>query len=153
MATISEIERILDENDRMDYFACPESWGYEYHMEFVENVARFIETHRENLKLIVFHSHGSDLGNYTIRVIDRYTESMIRFLQQIKEKFPDNGVIVSEFFIHNIASFYINIVEELLMHDVQYDEMVRYLRELMEFTYQGWRPLMNWYKFLPWAVK
>jgi AcrR family transcriptional regulator len=152
-STIAEIDRILDENDRMDYFALPESWGYEYHMAFVEEVARFIERHRENLKLIVFHSHGSDLEDYASRVIDRYTESMIRFLQRMKEKFQDNGVNVSEFFIHNLASFYINTVEELLMHDVQDEELVRYLRELMEFTYQGWRPLMNWYTFLPWTVE
>jgi hypothetical protein len=122
-------------------------------MEFAETVAQFIDEHRTNLKLIAFYSHGSDYEKFKSQIIDRYTINMIRFLKLVKEKYPDNGVNVSEFFIHNIASFYINIIEELLMHDVRYNEMLQYLRELMEFAFQGWKPLMNWYAFLPWDVK
>ncbi len=150
--TVREIERILDEAENTDYLEEPEKWSYEYHMEFVESVAGFIDTHRYNLRLIAFHAHGSALENFRERVIERFSANMINFVRTVKSVYPDNGVIVSDFFIHNIASFYVNVIEEILMHDVLYEQMLSYLKEIMEFAFEGWKPLMNWYSFLPWKV-
>lgn len=122
-------------------------------MTIVRDIADYIDTNRESMNLLLFHSHGSDYENFREEITEQFTKSWVVFFKWLNEEYPDNGVNVSEFFLHNMASFYLNVVAEILMHDIPYSGMLTYLEEMMEFVFQGWKPLMNWYKFLPWPVE
>lgn len=151
--TADEIENIIIEHGKKEYLKKPEVWGHEYHMTIVKDIADYIDTNREPMKLLLFHSHGSDFENFREKVTEQFTKSWIVFFKWLNEEYPGNGVNVSDFFLHNMASFYLNVVAEILMHDIPYSSMLTYLEEMMEFVFQGWKPLMNWYKFLPWSVE
>lgn len=150
---MEEIERIIATHGNREYLTVPEVWGYEYHMEIVKKIASFIDSNREAMALLFFHSHGSDYEDFREKITEKFTESWIVFFKWLNEEYPGNGVNVSDFFLHNMASFYVNVVAEILMHDISYSHMLTYLKEMMEFVFQGWKPLMNWYRFLPWPVE
>ncbi len=147
--TVSAIRLILDDLRSVDYLQRPESWTLEYHMGVVTAVADFIEKHRKNLELLAFSSAGSELEDFAEEIIDHYTEYSLGFISRARELYPQANITISEFFVHNIVSFYISTVREILMHRVSYTEMKEILSETMQFTYHGWKPLMDWYRFIP----
>jgi len=151
--TACEIEGVISEQSKLGYLKRPEVWGHDYHMSIAKEIAAFIDTNREAMTLLLFHSHGSDYENFREKITEIFTESWVVFFKWLNEEYPDNGVNVSDFFLHNMASFYLNVVAEILMHNISYSSMLSYLEEMMEFVFQGWKPLMNWYKFLPWPVE
>ena len=151
--TVSIIEKLLTDYGNREILKRPEVWGHDYHISMAEHIAVFLDHNREALSLLFFHSHGSDYEDFRDNIAEKFTESWIQFFTWLNEEYPDNGVHVSDFFLHNMASFYLNIAAEILMHNISYSDMITYLEEIMEFAFQGWKPLMNWYKFLPWDVE
>ncbi len=145
--TVDEINRMLDRESTHDYLNDPESWSYDYHIKIVDQIADFIDMHRNNLNLLAFYSHGSALESFKENLVERCTEIFMQFIKVVRQEFPDSRIEVSDFFVHNIVSFYIRSVEEILMHDIESAKMKLYLRELMQFTYFGWKSLMNEYAF------
>ena len=144
--TITEIKKAFDivEERHSNLFEKEYRWSFEWHEREMDKVVDFIDAHRTNLHLILFKSHGSSIYNFKEYIIERYTDIFDIFIKTAGKRNPEFKDKVSKFFIHNISSFYINVVSELVMHDVPYKEMKRYMKEIVTFTYYGNKELMNW---------
>lgn len=141
--TIEHIEMVYNNYDDMDYINDPDKWGLEYHFDFIQRVVLFIDKHRDNLKLLLFKSQGSELEGYKEELIERYTAMMIKSMHVMREMNPDAVKDVSHFFIHTISSTYANVFTELLMHDLPPEEMLKNMNELMLFMFNGWNSFLN----------
>ncbi|MBN2039804.1 MAG: helix-turn-helix transcriptional regulator [Spirochaetes bacterium] len=141
--TLTAIEKTIKIYSEMNYLDDDYQWSLEYHLKFVDQIANFLDSHRENLKLILFKSEKSKLGSFKEDFLEWYTELMNRNMAILKKEFPDEINNISDFFIHTVTSFYLNVVIEILMHDLKLEEMQKNLRELMMFLYHGWDSLMN----------
>ncbi len=120
------------------------AWSLEYHLDQIPAISKFIDNNRESLTLLFFRSHGSSYENYKDELIDRYTGIIARNYKVYRAIRPQMNANVSDFFYHNLSSLYMNIMCEVLMHDVSYEDMLIYLKEMMMFAYGGGKALMKW---------
>ncbi|MCI1778516.1 MAG: TetR/AcrR family transcriptional regulator [Bacteroidales bacterium] len=102
-----------------------------------------IHHYKEDFKLLLFGASGSSLENYREKCIDRYTEMGKEYIEIVNKKYPDINSNISYFFIHILSSWWISIVSELVMHDLSYDELQKFIYEYMEYATAGWKRIMN----------
>ena len=118
-------------------------WSYQYHIEIIPILARFIEDNREILELLVFKSYGSSLEKFKDEVIDLFTEQSLGFMEKAREVFSEIHNGISHFCMHNIASFGFTAITEILMHNIQHEEMITYMQEITAFMYFGYQGAMG----------
>ncbi len=110
--------------------------------EFKEHV-RFIISYREEIKLLLYKCSGSKYENIKEEIIDKYTLSSKSYLNLMKEKYPQVNENISDFFMHTMASWWIQIVSEIVSHNLNEKEILDFLEEYMTFGTGGWKRLMN----------
>jgi AcrR family transcriptional regulator len=140
---IAALEKTMEEhhseaNISIDIF---ESQTYlkEQTQLFVEPILKF----KDELRLLLFKSHGSSLEDFKERYIDSRTKAGLEHLTLMKEKYPHINIDISDFFVHTMSSWWINILGELVMHELETKELERFISEYIEFSAAGWKKLMN----------
>jgi hypothetical protein len=61
----------------------------------------------------------------------------------MKIKYPHVNTDVSDFFVHTMCSWWIDILGELVMHDLERKELERFISEYIEYGTAGWKKLMK----------
>jgi TetR/AcrR family transcriptional regulator, cholesterol catabolism regulator len=140
---LDELERIiLKHNDeshlRIDYFASQEELLAETSV-YVDIITRY----KKELHILLHKSQGSALDTFRVQYIDRHTEVGLEYMRLLKERCPHVNTDVSDFFIHTMSSWWIGIVGELVMHDLNRKELERFVTEYMEFVMAGWKRVMR----------
>ncbi len=110
--------------------------------EFKEHV-RFIISYREEIKLLLYKCSGSKYENIKEQIIDKYTLSSKSYLNLMKEKYPQVNKDISDFFMHTMASWWIQIISEIVSHNLKEKEILDFMKEYMSFGTAGWKRLMN----------
>ncbi len=100
----------------------------------IKKLVKFIDAYREELDLIFFKSWGSEVPDIKDRYIERFTKYYDTLFIKLKK---DKTTNLSPFFIHNMCSFYANIVTEFIMHNTSYEDMLQYSNEILIFAYSG----------------
>jgi AcrR family transcriptional regulator len=107
-------------------------------------VIDYIDAYRDDLKLIFLKSQGSSVEDFSEYVIEQYQDMWDNYVLYIKENFPGKpGYGISEFFIHNISSSYLNSVMEFLIHNISHEEMRIFSDEMTLYSYYGFVGLMD----------
>ncbi|PID94227.1 MAG: TetR family transcriptional regulator [Bacteroidetes bacterium] len=110
--------------------------------EFNDHV-KFIITYQKELNLLLYKCSGSKYENVKDFFIDKYTESARKYLQLMKNKYPQVNKEISDFFLHTVAAWWIQIVSEIVSHNLNEEEILHFLKEYMTFGTGGWQRLMN----------
>ncbi len=110
--------------------------------DFKEHV-KFIINYREEFNLLFYKCSGSKYENIKEFFIDKYTESSRTYLQLMKDKYPQINKEISDFFLHTTAAWWIQIVSEIVSHNLNEEEILQFLKEYMTFGTGGWKRLMN----------
>jgi AcrR family transcriptional regulator len=142
--TICIIDKYLDDLESGREHKNPANWSFKSHLLILESLADFIDGNRSKLKLAAFHANGSSLENYKEQLIEKYTRISFKCMKESKQLYPDLKADISKFFAHNIASLWLNIISEILMHDIQRGEMLGFLREVMLFMFYGYEGLTEY---------
>ncbi len=106
---------------------------------FLELVLGF----KEELRILLFKSHGSSLEDFKEDYIDKNTETGLEFLRLMKERHPQINIKISDFFVHTMSSWWIGILGELVTHDLERDELECFISEYVEYTMAGWEKIMR----------
>jgi AcrR family transcriptional regulator len=141
---LSEIEMALDWTGKVR----PPNRAYMLSLEeerkYYKLTIDYIDSHRDDLKLLLLKSQGSSLENYPQHVADRYHQNILSYIDYLKTKFPENnGYDMSEFFIRSICFSYISCIIEFLTHDFSRTEMLRYWEEMTIYSNQGFLGLIK----------
>ncbi len=110
--------------------------------EYKEYVT-FIVTYRKEFDLLLHKCSGSKYENIKDYFIDRYTESSRSYLQLMKDKYPQVNKDISDFFLHTTAAWWIQIMSEIISHNLNEEEIWKFMQEYMTFGTGGWQRLMN----------
>ncbi len=110
--------------------------------DFKEQIT-FIITYQKELDLLLHKCSGSKYENIKEYLIDRYTESSRSYLQLMKEKYPQVNKEISDFFIHTISGWWIQILSEIVSHNLNKEEIFQFGKEYTTFGIGGWKQLMN----------
>ncbi len=102
-----------------------------------------IMPHRNEFKILLSGACGSALENYKEALIERHNQREIEQLRLLKAKRPETHLDVSEFFVHNMSSWWINTFCELVSHEMPKEQIEQFILEHMKFGIAGWRQLMQ----------
>ncbi len=141
--TISKIKKTLNALDNLRVMGEDDIWSFEFIKRQFDLLMQFVDKNREDLDLILFKSHGSCIQNFKDEVIEKYTELNMKHLKYLSKTHPEMNTNLSRFFIHNISSFYANIINEIIMHNISYEEMKKYSEEIIIFVYYGYKELIK----------
>jgi len=115
----------------------------EDHRQIIDKASEYLDANREILNLLLFRANGSSLANIKDELTDWFTDIFRISLSKLTDKFDLGEVCVSDFFIHNVASIWMNFLTESLMHELSLEDMRKDGRNLMNFIYYGWSGVLN----------
>ena len=90
----------------------------------------------ESFKLLLFCSAGSNLQDYKESIIQRYAQNfhqVFRFFTS--EQYQEN--LLSEMFIHTLATTYLSFIEEIILHKPDHKEIENYVEQIAVFVHCG----------------
>lgn len=115
--------------------------------EFKKFVNRVCEC-RASLKLLLFCAGGSAYENYKEVIIKRYAESFYNMHSKLLKTDQNLLKTTMEMFVHTLASTYITMLEEIILHDPDKEELELYAEQMAVFVTSGVKQLML-YNFKP----
>lgn len=104
---------------------------------------RVVLEFKEELRILLFESHGSSLEDFKEQYIDQNTEMSLEYLRLMKERNPHINIDISYFFVHTVSAWWISIMGELVMHDLERDELECFVSEYIEYVTAGWQKIMR----------
>lgn len=134
---------LLDEHNSPEYISLDIFISKEYQQKQINIFVELILKYREELKLLLFMVHGSSLENFNEEYTNRHTEIGLVYISKMKEKYPQINTNISDFFIHTISSWWLSIIGEIVSHDLEDNEIQKFITEYMEFGTAGWKKIMR----------
>jgi TetR/AcrR family transcriptional regulator, cholesterol catabolism regulator len=135
--TIEEILNSLTIEENVQYLVMIKQWDINTIQEKVEFINKYVDLHREELELLLFKSFGSSLENFREEFIDKYTNFFIINLKLINEKFPLINADLSYYTIRRLASFFVNVISDIIRYNLSYPEIQKFMKEIVAFFYYG----------------
>ncbi len=122
------MDRKLSEENSLDWIN-----NFDRSLEEFIKFSKDIEDQRKELKLLLFCSEGSNLGEFREELIQSYHRAFDKFLLDLK--FSKNPF--TEPFIHTLARIYISFIEEIVLHNPDEEDISKYAKEMAVFMYSG----------------
>jgi len=119
-------------NEHFDTEQKPSEEDFLIHMQIAEKIAKFVHKNRQMIIILLFHSKGSSLENFSDQMIDFQTQ---RFREEINIKV--GSPVFDFFFAHNIVSYFYNTIREGLMHELSQQELKKCIKDMISFSYLG----------------
>ena len=140
---LNALEKNMEDHNKPDYINTNVFTSREYQLENIHRYVQLILKYREELKLLFFNCYGSVYENFREEFSDRHTQIGVEYLRMMKEKYPEINIDISDFFIHNMSSWWLTIIGELVSHDLSPDQVERFIGEFLKFSTAGWKRIMN----------
>ena len=115
----------------------------DYQEDRAKQWVNFAESYRAELELLLLKSEGSVLSGFKERIIDDFTFTGVKYLDLMKEKYPDVNTTISRFFIHISSAWWVNVLEEIVVHNLQKEELEQFIKEYVTYSTAGWERLMQ----------
>lgn len=114
-----------------------------YLVSAVSDYMTILKGNRTLLKILLFKAQGSSLEDFKMKFTDRATEQVKSWFANNKQKHPSMNIDVSDFMIHLHTVWIFTMFEEILMHRVTGDSMVRVIEEYIKFEINGWKNILH----------
>jgi TetR/AcrR family transcriptional regulator, cholesterol catabolism regulator len=135
--TINEILNSITIEQNIQYLVEIKQWDLNTIHEKVEFINKYVDSHRKELELLLFKSFGSSLENFREEFIDKYTNFFIINLKLLNEKFPFINADLSYYTIRRLASFFVNVISDIIRYKLNYVEIQKFMKEIVVFFYFG----------------
>lgn len=112
-----------------------------YAVKSFRRFASHVAENAESFRLLLFHTAGSSLENFKEYVIQLYSKSFSRIYPILSGADTGESAAVSEIFVHTLASVYVGMMEELILHEPEKDELEVYVTQMALFVSSGLRAI------------
>lgn len=107
-------------------------------------LVEFIDAHREDLTLILLKSSGSSVEEFREYVQAEYQKIHACYFETLKAQFPSQSTAgASPFFIHALSVWALDVVTEMVAHEIPLHEMLNHTEQFVRFYYHGLLGLMQ----------
>jgi len=144
---LSFIKNEMNQNMDDSYIA---NYGADPHIserESIRSFRRYTESlfhYTDELKLLFLASAGSAVSHFKEDIFRLYTENSHFFYRRWSELHPDRPpAVVSEMFIHSLASLYLSFLEEVIIHEPDSAVLECYIEQMALFVYHGIINIIN----------
>ncbi len=96
-----------------------------------------VEKLSDELHLLLYGSSGSSFENYREYIFAGYSKHTILFFDKFNELHPGKIIKPAEMLIHSLAAMYLSMIEEILMHKPDEDELRTYVEQIFLFIRTG----------------
>lgn len=103
----------------------------------IDQYIDLIDTYKEELRLLLFHSEGSSLHNFREDFTDHLTQISYEYMELENKYFPESKPI-SRFFIHVMSSWMVSVLGEIVTHKLSKQKIRDFFEEYFRFEYAGW---------------
>lgn len=110
---------------------------------FKRLITDLILQHREELNILFFKAQGSELESFRERLIERHTRGELDYLARFKAQYHEVEAGISDFFVHNMSSWWFSTLGELVMHELSRRQLECFITEYIEYATAGWKRLMG----------
>ena len=93
--------------------------------------------YKEELKLLFLRAAGSSLENFREDAFELYSASAVSFTKSLSEMLPGKEIKMSEMLIHSLASMYLRVIEEILIHEPKKQELNDYIEQMSTLVHHG----------------
>jgi AcrR family transcriptional regulator len=102
----------------------------------------YMYEHLDEFRLLLKCSAGSKVENFIEEASVRYTQNNVVFAKRVYESGIAH-VLPGELDIHIITTSYITAICECIMHDVPFDQVDGYVKNIITFHHYGWYGLLG----------
>ncbi len=104
----------------------------------IVKIMAFVFSREADLKLLLFCSSGSPLAGFKDDVIHALSGILNSWANQISL-----AGHVPEFFTDMVASFYIGVMEQMLLKGISQEQAQEHFGAFLQFVYGGWSAVLN----------
>lgn len=115
---------------------------YDYSSKEIEKMVNYIYDNFNVFKLLLHCSYGTVFVDFLNELVELEVEYTLKYMESIKNIAIKKGIITKEF-IHIIVSSYYSGIFEVVLHDMEKEEGMRYIMQLREFYYAGFKTIFN----------
>ena len=139
---IDDFNRILDEHHGRSGTDIMEMFSDDYLQNLIKEYLS-LNKHRNRLFLLLFRAQGTSLEKFKDDFSDRSTAEVKRYFIRMKQKYPQINIDISDFTIHLHTVWMFTMLEELVMHRKEPQEIEKIVTEYMIFSTTGWKELIK----------
>ena len=139
---IDDFNRILDEHHGRSGTDIMEMFSDDYLQNLIKEYLS-LNKHRDRLFLLLFRAQGTSLEKFKDDFSDRSTAEVKRYFIRMKQKYPQIIIDISDFTIHLHTVWMFTLLEELVMHRKEPQEIEKIVTEYMIFSTTGWKELIK----------
>ena len=139
---IDDFNRILDEHHGRSGTDIMEMFSDDYLQNLIKEYLS-LNKHRDRLFLLLFRAQGTALEKFKDDFSDRSTAEVKRYFIRMKQKYPQINIDISDFTIHLHTVWMFTMLEELVMHRKEPQEIEKIVTEYMIFSTTGWKELIK----------
>ena len=119
----------------------PEHMGIES-SDCVHWMVNYICQHREPVKLLLSRAEGTSYEHFVHNMVEVEVESTLQYIEVLR-RLGQNVPEVDRQMCHILASGMFSGIFEVVVHDMPYEQAVRYVEQLRAFYTAGWARLMT----------
>lgn len=105
-------------------------------------MVKYICQHREPVKLLLCCAEGTGYEQFIHRMVEVEVESTLQYIQVLRH-LGQNVPEVDRQLCHILASGMFSGIFEVVIHDMPYEQAMRYVNQLRGFYTAGWLKLMT----------
>ncbi len=118
----------------------PEHLGVESG-SYIHWMVGYICQHREPVKLLLCGAEGTSYENFIHNMVEVEVESTLQYMQVLR-RLGRNVPVLDRQMCHILASGMFSGLFEIVIHDMPYEQAIRYVDQLRDFYTAGWLKLM-----------
>lgn len=115
---------------------------FSYMEDMIEPYIQIIFKYKAEFRLLLYRSEGSSLKNFRDSFADFLTHISNDYMIIVRKKYPKAGEL-SDFLIHVLSSLMVNILGEIVTHNLSKQKTREFFSEYFRFEIAGWRELVG----------
>lgn len=140
---ISELTLLLNEHNEPQHIDLRVFYSNQILDHNIQRYLHLVTKYKKELKLLLFDSQGSIYEDFKEDLIQLQTKIGLEYMEKMKEKYPNINTNISSFFIHNIGSWFVNTLAEIVSHELNPKEISEFFLDYIRFSTAGWEKIMN----------
>ncbi len=138
------INTIFDDHNKDECLTLEALESEKIQTQSIKMMVDLVENYRVELKILLFHSYGSSLGNFRDEYAKRYTEVTLEYIEKMKIKHPEINTNISPFLIHTLGSWMLTIIGEIISHnELSHQKIEKFMADFVLFGSAGWKELFK----------